>query len=560
MKKIMVFFILFCCSIWAQTIFVDDIVGAKKFLSEQEIFTTLQKNKDNIALEKQDWQKLKDAGFSEEFLDKLQNFFQEAAIPLQESPLQDSEPWINIEVVIQPKNSGSVIFTPALTQGKIKQNTVVNFKPQEISPYLFDHWEGDLRGYHSMDVKVSKNLKAIAVFKEPIKESPPPKIEDPIEFQDTRKQGHIYQGKCLGVVEGRGSNKDWGIETEVEFKYIYSMEYDSDVLSNNGYQIQENRTFQTVNETLLLSKYNFRLNIREDLEPVMNFVKGVSAVAQNFTPTASYVLSAAEMADNLLAYAEKITVPAERIEQAFFAVEKTFGKNKTLEDLKAKILNPRLGKILGYAPNLKLLEGKQFGLVYEDGIGLIHVKAMTPGTILNTREKELLQRAFYLSDYYISRDKDDPKRKIKPGDSWTVDARTLSGVLDPRLRHQVQGTILLTRQKDTVVEKKTMAIFSLKKGSIELLPPSDKKKIEGDVCFSSGELLYDLGLCYVAQSDLKGNVHYKEISTDHLLFKSRLYTTPTIQIHYECTCQKKEQQYNKRILFWSKQNESTHTR
>jgi hypothetical protein len=236
---------------------------------------------------------------------------------------------------------------------------------------------------------------------------------------------------------------------------------------------------------------------------------------------------------------EKVVVDQQQIVSAFEMVESLTGKSKWLDQWKQRLTDPNMGRVLGYPSNMKLLEGKTFALEYEDGVGLIKVDIADQDKILTTHEKELLQRAFYLSDYYIFKDCDNPHRQLKPGNNWQVDAKTLAGVLDPRLRHRAEGKISLYREENQTFDGKDTAVFKIDEGTVKMVPVADKKSIAGEVSFSKGQIFYDLGLQYVRKADLSGAAKYRELSSDHLLFGARFFSDPNISMRYECSCQKK---------------------
>ena len=535
----------------ADSLTVEDLIGARKFLDEQSILKGVEQQLQNkqvtVFLQLQDFNRLGQAGFSKSFSEKLRSLLGKygMAIADRSSPkttvTAGSGKYHTLVITSQPPGAGTIVITPAPDDnGRLAAGIEVSVRPEAVAPYLFDHWQGDLRGYQPLKFRLSRDIRAVAVFKQPQKPTPPPKIEDPEGFKDTRKAGHVYVGEVVGVVEGQGFHKDWGIAAQVDYKYVYSLEYVSHVLSNDGYQIEEKRTFNSVKEMLFISKYQYRLDIRKDLEGVMRLLRVLGEMLYVIgDPTTKAwgkgIFVATKLADLTLGAIErKMVFGQKQIEGAFNSLEKVIGRSKALQNLKQRFLHSSMGKILGYPPHLKYLEGKTVVLRYENGVGLVDVGVESG--ILNTREKELMQRALYLSDYYIFRDRHDPKKTLAPGATWQVDARTLAGVIDPRLRHKAQGTIELRRMADEVDNKRRLAVFSLIEGRIRMVPTIDTQKIEGDIALTEGKIFYDLSQQYVVKAQLSGIAKYREISTDHLLFGARLATEPRITVHYQCSC------------------------
>ena len=565
---------------------VADLIAARKWLDENEILARLDKN-GGVRLAPGDWDKLRRAGFSTSFITRLQQLLAERSkattdkaksnvAQLEKSetgrqpdkrPASQAKPATStpvaklykIKITIRPEGAGQVVITPAPdAQGRGKADQQVSLMPRANHPYLFDHWQGDLRGYQPLRMKLVRDLHLIAVFQRPARFKQPPKIKNPVEFRETRRAGYLYKGEVVGVVEGRGASTDWGIAGEVEYKYIYHLNYTSDVLSNNGYRIRELRTFDTVQETMLISKYRFHLDLRNDFAMVKKVIIGLGEMlellgslgecssnpnikipAKVLKFTGKLARHSAVLADWAVGTAEKITIDHQQVDAVLKQLEGMPGAGKWVARWRERLANPNLGRVLGYAPNLKLLEGKKFELEYEDGIGLVKVDVADDNQLINTRERELLERAFYLSDYYIFRDSDHPRRPLQIGDRWKVDARTVAGVLDPRLRHQATGRVEFLRANNRVYANKQLAVFKLEQGKVRMVPPRGPQKIEGEIAFTDGEIGYDLELNYVARSFLCGVAKYREVSTDHMFFGARLSTQPRVTIRYECSASRK---------------------
>ena len=529
---------------------VEDLISARKFLGDKAILTTLEQQLSQraitLVLQEEDFARLKQEGCSDDFLQQLRAILKKHAIPVQPSvPLK----YCQIKVEIQPGDkAGKVIITPAPDAGgKLPEGSEVSLWPQAGAGYIFDHWDGGVSGYYPLKFKLNRALQVIAVFQKNSKlsaQDSPPKIENPKEFKEIRKAGHCYKSQVVGVVEGRGDNKDWIVACEVDYKYVYTLRYSSEVSSNDGYHIHERRTFDSVEEMLLISDQRFKLDVREDTKWLFAFCKNLGNAMflvgdPNVKAWGKAIYLTTELTDIALRQAERIKFDRKLVETVFNSLEGAFGANEHFKKFKDSVLNTDLGKILGYPPQMKMLEGKTFKLYYADGVGLEDVD-VEDGTLITAREKELFHRAFYLSDYYIFRDQQDPKKVIGPGDTWKVDARTLAGVLDPRARHKVQGTIQLKRGEDQPGGGQPVATFDLIEGSVSLLSREDGKKVQGNMAFTKGKIFYDLNKQYVTHATLFGIANYQEISTDHLLFGTRLLSEPRISMEYKCDCTKQD--------------------
>lgn len=279
-----------CCRLLSgQSWTSDDIVDRKaQGVTEDDIFQELQTSGFRLALDEKSFSTLEDCGFSQAFIRKVKDLAAQRQGKTPQSRPRDTVPvdlpqskvgpkYCKICVEVWPAGAGEVEITPAPDgQGRYESGAEVTLTPRARGPFLFECWQGNLQGYRPVSIRLDRDLSATACFKKVSAPPPPPKIGDPEEFKDTRRAGYVYHGNVVAQIEGRGEHKDWGFNHEVEYKYLYQVKYTSNVISNDGLRIAENRTFDAVQEALLVSRYRFRLDIREDLAPVKHFLDKVS--------------------------------------------------------------------------------------------------------------------------------------------------------------------------------------------------------------------------------------------------------------------------------------------
>ena len=533
----------------AQSWTLEDILEMKAYgVSEGEILQEIDKRGVVVPVNLEIFLKLKARGFSSDFVRKFRLLMQrrQAKSPTPATATSKKKPkTFLIRTEVRPPGAGKIILVPAPDpQGRVKAGSIVKIKPQAIPPYLFDQWQGDARGYYPLEVKVTSDLHLIACFAKATPPAAPKKIENSEHFRDTRRAGYSYQGKVVGIVSGQAQNKDWGLASSVYYKYLYSLEYRSRVMANNGYRIREYRTFDSVRQMLLLSRYRFHLDIGEDmawltsaLKDLGSIMEGVGLISDKRIALAGKILKVSvSLGEKVVAFCEKVSFKQSQVQSVLEKLQPVFGQRSSFKNFKRKFIDPAIGQVLGYPPQMRLLEGKTFVLEYEDGVGLVTVSVLDKDKILTVREKELIQRAFYLSDYYIFQDRHHPNRPLRIGDIWEVDARTLAGVLDPRLRHNAKGIIQLCRGANIDSPGKSLASFTLLKGTVKMAAIDSGQKLVGQADFDHGKIFYDLPLRYVTEAELSGTLNYRRVSQDHLFFKARLASTPKVEIRYQCHC------------------------
>ena len=578
--KIILFLSIFLSMLYAQDT-IDELETMKLYnMSEEQILDQIESQNMKEPLTPELYKKLKNLNFSSDFIKKYADIVKKNQnknnenipknsmtqdktivepkntqqtntshnknIPILNTEKQNINPKNTIvknctlNIVVFPKGSGKIEITPKPNEyNQLPINTIVRIIPISQEPYLFDSWSQDAVGTQPLEFKLDKDYNITANFKIPKNVEAPRALNNPKEFQETRKQGYRYNGNTFAIIQGKGVNKKWGFKGEVNYNYTYSMSYTSKIQSNNGYRIVEYRTFNQVRQNLFLSPIRFSLGI-EHLSKITQIISlGLEFLTlfHPFHPMISFgVKRISKTPDLLNKYfefsEEQVNSCIENLQK--YMITRGFGNiiQKQLQSMKDTFL--KAGKVFGYPASMNLLEGKTFKLVYEDGVGLIKIDVLDPNQIISLAEKDLIERAFYMADYYIFKDKDKPLKKIDVGTSWKVEARNFASILDPRMSHTSSGLISLSRRQDVQMNNKNYAVFSISPSTISMMDTERTHKIIGEVTLTGGEIHYDLGLKYVFDTKLQGTLNYKQISKDHLLFETTITTKPTFQIYYSC--------------------------
>ncbi|HPY75433.1 MAG TPA: hypothetical protein PLB63_08510 [Planctomycetota bacterium] len=560
---ILLFFFISC--LYGQNWTLHDILNMKQYnLSEEEILQEIKEKGIQEKLTPQLFYKLRDMGFSSDFTKKLGEYLQgqqqgkqnqwesiKEQQKIENIQQEKKSPLYTIQVNILPEGAGKVEIIPPLNEdGQLPARTKVYIKPMAILPYYFEKWSQGASGIQPLEFELDNNIQLTAHFKVPQKQPVPQAINNPKDFQETRKQGYIYKGNTTAIVEGRGKNKDWGITGEVQYKYLYMINYTSTIESNNGDTIIETRKFDKVQQNLVLSPTRFYFDINEEWWKYFleKSTWAIDMVSDYIIPLMPQNGVALKMRSRILKLSEHMVLPTvsmlvkkyfsfteEELLQILDSIEENtinLGLREKFATFKEHVIMK--GKILGYPKRLNLLEGKMFRLTYKDGVGLTSIDTTDTADILSLQEKELIERAFYMSDYYIFKDKDQPLRRLDIGTSWKVDAKNIASVLDPRMRHTTKGFIGLHRLHDMQKNNQNYAVFQIKNSTIQMQDTERNQQIAGEATFSNGIIHYDINLRYIQQAQLQGELKYRTISTDHLFFEAKMSTTPRFTIQYQC--------------------------
>jgi hypothetical protein len=173
------------------------------------------------------------------------------------------------------------------------------------------------------------------------------------------------------------------------------------------------------------------------------------------------------------------------------------------------------------------LEGKKVRITYVDGEGVESVESVACS--LDEAERDYLKGLALLSDCYIL-----PDVQSKPGSFWDVEAAALVDLLPPTWRGRPSGVVTITRGQDFREKGKTFASLEMSRGTFRVNASDNSRRRLGDVT-PRGKLSYNIDDGYVQSATLTATGRLEDVSTDHLLFETRLQSSPKLEIRYLCT-------------------------
>ncbi|MDD5950810.1 MAG: hypothetical protein PUC53_02905 [Bacteroidales bacterium] len=329
-------------------------------------------------------------------------------------------------------------------------------------------------------------------------------INHPAALQMLRQEGKTYVSSVVGKVEGTAWKSDWGIQGQANFVYIYSMQSTGKIISNDGLNITEERTFGNVNEQVIVNDGWIGL----DLPPY-----GVTALAAALTalgvePTTSTII---------VGTLSKTKISKGILEILNSALDSPLDINKLAE--KATMITRLKGG--------KLLQGKTVRIDFTDGKGITRITPVNCG--LTQEEEDVIKRTNFVMDHYIM-----PEREVAVGEKWTVDSSVFAGLLDPRMKGRVRGQVTVERVLDAPLKDKYARRVRLSDGNIEFTPPSQTEQVDGSVSNVRGQCTIPSDLGVVTAATITGIAEYKSVSKDHLLFAAKMSVAPKFEVRYEC--------------------------
>ena len=316
---------------------------------------------------------------------------------------------------------------------------------------------------------------------------PAPKKVDEDRITGAVRVGKTYEMILKGDAKFRGRNKEWGMTTVVFMQWVFECACDRTIESNDGSKVVEIREFKRVRSALVESKvenvsFDFGLPGVLVLGCLDLYMPGTSLVFESIMPLASEVVR---------------------------------GRIQSDLDEKAKI-----------EAKVDSLAGKKFRLIFENGKGVTDIRSIDCD--LSEAHHDFLKGTAVIGDVFIV-----PDLKAKVGSGWSVDAANLAGLIDPSLRGQTKGSFSVQREQDVDTAGHKAAQLRISGGGVKIDSSTSEQTNIGTFT-PKGTMLFDLDDQYVTKVDLTGDIDFKSVSKNHILFETRFDSKPDVKISYSC--------------------------
>lgn len=317
---------------------------------------------------------------------------------------------------------------------------------------------------------------------------PPPTIGKPDRIRDVLLEGRTYEVTAGFTLTGPVRDKQWGFENLVHMNYVAEVQFTRRIERNDGRRVEELRHIKHSRMLKAESTAEFRLVWTE---PGTLLLAGLAGL--DLWTTGGQIL---------------LQVPA-----ILGLIEDVYKQG--LNDVNTKV-----------KAALDSLEGKQFRVVYEDGVGVVE---LTPaGCDLTTEERDFLMSLSVVSDAYLL-----PDQHSKVGDSWEVPPEAFSDFLPSGWRGRPRGNVVIRRVKDFEQGGHQFARLEIQSGSFEVVATDSSWERIGSLT-PRGWLEYDITDGYVKTGELRASASVHQASRDHLLFETRFETSPQARSTYSC--------------------------
>ena len=392
-----------------------------------------------------------------------------------------------------------------------KKNPVYEVTEGGKGPIIEDVAKSDNK--KSSQVAIAKTSDADNKLKQP-----PRIIRKRLEPEATKRLSSSPQKiKTVLTTTGRAENANWGLRGMCTFVLTHYVDCDAEIVEKmetpgGEIKVVERRMFNEVSQVLQLSEADVALSLYDTLPLDVAFkaVSGIGTVLSmtgepELVATGEFLAQGSKMVDVFL---KSIDGKNARDMLGTFGVT----LSKDVEKKVNEFLNTKVKDV--FKPSC--LRGKSYLLTYyqdkESGAPLRIDFTYADGSEIKTQEEYLVLRranAFMDSKFV-------PDKYCSPGDVWTVDSSEFDCLLDPYVDGAYCGNVTVERLDN---DKDGDWRLSVRPCSVSI--KSDAGRTSGELRIKNGEAKVDGKNAYVKSMMVTGKGSMKNLTTHHILFKSK---------------------------------------
>ncbi len=315
---------------------------------------------------------------------------------------------------------------------------------------------------------------------------------------------------------GRGEDAKWGVGTTANFKYTSIMDVDSkieskEVLPGGEIKVTEVRTFNAVQDSLVVSDVDFKLTLQT--VPLRAFSQAVGALAVAWGALTGDALTASGIVKGTDVLVNRLK------EMDGTGVRQLLGTAgiQPTADVEAKvnqIIDAKVKKAMGVVRDIS---GKSYRISYyqtKSGQPMYITFTYADGSrVTNEQELRVMRRVNAFLDSNLV-----PEKGNRPGDTWVVSASDLEGLLDPNADGYYEGKITATRQDD---DPKT-GYWNVSLSPSQITVCASGGNTTGGLMLENGYMRVLPETLCVEDLFAEGTARIEQLSKHHLLFTARI--------------------------------------
>jgi len=319
------------------------------------------------------------------------------------------------------------------------------------------------------------------------------------KFREYYRKGKRLRSFANFIVDGKGQSTDWGIKAIQNFRHIYNLTVNSEVLENDGKVMKLRALIANVEKTTAFSTEQFELD-----------------------PPDSILLKLAwrqmELRD------PRVLVVRTTLQVTVGAIDPKF--RKTLGLLAPFFVDDKFAKgpfDLQVIAEPGALQGATLEIVYENGFGVTSIQMKDAPKVDRRILWNMAHTATSFVDYHVF---PDPEKK--PGDSWPVKAEDIAGLFPPSFDHKVTGSFEVKYIKND----KEIAHLEIERGELQLAGRDPGRRESAVLRAKKGTMEVDTKDLTLRSARIDFDAEGKANSVDHFVFPMQKMSDVRVMTRY----------------------------
>ena len=316
-------------------------------------------------------------------------------------------------------------------------------------------------------------------------------------------------------LSGRGECGDWGISGLANFKYTIIVVAESnidskEILPGGEIKVTETRTFKTVQDSLVISDVDMKLDI--SLLPIDEFSTAIDWTVRGWEAITGNVV-----------IGESVTMGKEYLKRVLQNLDGTSVRSllgacglSPSKEIERQINQTVQSSVLKAFGGIRSISKKSYKITYyqkSSGEPMYVKFTYSDGKpVTENDEKMVLRRVNAFIDYNLV-----PNKDCMPGQSWNINAADMQEVFDPYADGSYVGIVKATRKANN---EKGEWVVALSPTTIDII--NDSNNTTGHMNLAHGVAIVNPELVSVTELSVGGMGQGQQVNRHHLLFRAKI--------------------------------------
>ncbi|MBI2823145.1 MAG: hypothetical protein HYX69_00475 [Planctomycetia bacterium] len=316
--------------------------------------------------------------------------------------------------------------------------------------------------------------------------------------------GRTVESSAILTAEGSGTNKEWIFKGYVNFVYQYWTVVETRVVENRGTAVVFEQYFKQIRQVRADRVGQIELHMPES--PFLELIVGEADEELRGIPRYALVRRLAQIANTF----------DPRLRKTLTTVSQWLGADQWPDE------------DFEIVAQIEKLQGLKVRLEYVTGLGVVKAEPSNDVPISRADLLELAKNAALLADYFVSK-----ATEVKPGETYTVRAEDIGGILNLGHQPRLSGQFDLRRRERDTDQSPDITTMDVVGGAVDVATEVYGVRRSATIKRKAGRIRYSTADRMVQHAEMEWEAQSAYLSTNHLLFGTERVKNLTMKSLYE---------------------------